>query len=140
MPYLTLLRDKLPLSNTEKNRLACAIQSLRQVNHQLKKICSLGCSHDNLQAEYHSYSKIPRYKASQHTAGEPKTPLIPERKSSSNNAKVSTYVNTPFTPTISLGTINNKSFSNKIVRHAVNEKEGGWKLAIRRLNPIVRLN
>ncbi|KAG1642832.1 hypothetical protein G6F44_004434 [Rhizopus delemar] len=117
MPYLTLLRDKLPLSNTEKNRLACAIQSLRQ-------------------AEYHSYSKIPRYKASQHTAGEPKTPLIPERKSSSNNAKVSTYVNTPFTPTISLGTINNKSFSNKIVRHAVNEKEGGWKLAIRRLNPI----
>jgi hypothetical protein len=62
--------------------------------------------------------------------------LIPERKSSSNNAKVSTYVNTPFTPTISLGTINNKSFSNKIVRHAVNEKEGGWKLAIRRLNPI----
>lgn len=48
MPYLTLLRDKLPLSNTEKNRLACAIQSLRQVNHQLKKICSLGCSHDNL--------------------------------------------------------------------------------------------
>ncbi|CAO3662209.1 unnamed protein product [Rhizopus stolonifer] len=109
MPYLTKLRDKLPLSNTEKNRLAYAIQTLRQ-------------------SEYHPYNRHP---SSQHTA-EPKTPMIPERKSSSNNEKVSSYVNTPFTPTISLGKKHGRTLSNTIGRHSRNENEGGWKLAIRR--------
>lgn len=58
--------------------------------------------------------------------------MIPERKSSSNNEKVSTYVNTPFTPTISLGKKHGRTLSNTIGRHPRNENEGGWKLAIRR--------
>ncbi|KAI9280661.1 hypothetical protein BY458DRAFT_499972 [Sporodiniella umbellata] len=109
MTYLSLLKDKLPLSQTEKNRLAYAIQSLRQ-------------------PDYHSYNRI----SSSQRSSESKTPLIPERKSSSNNEKVSSYVNTPFTPTISLGKKHGRTLSNTIGRHTRNESDGGWKMAIRR--------